>query len=724
MASGVIDLSGEDLGFVVDVAEGVPVVLHWGAPLTPGDLAAIVAAQENPLVFGGADVVARPGIVTLHADGSGGRPGLEGHRHGGRAWAPRFTLVDAETDDIAGGGGGAGGRRLRVRGIDETAGLVITTEIERHDHGMVKMRASVSNQHPRRYLLDRLALSLPVPTRAAEVLTLTGAWGREARIRRDPWPSSAMLIEHRGARPTLARMPVIWALEAGTGEWQGEVWAVHLAWNANHTLLAETLPDGRRRVQAGELLHPGEICLEPGESYRSPWMLAAWSGTGLTPASWRFHAEVRAHMRPSPGPVARPVLLNTWDAVRFDVDASRLVELARRGREVGVERFVIDDGWFAERRDDTSSLGDWWPASHRYPEGFATVVDAIRAEGLDVGLWVEPEMVSPDSERHRADPTVALVTPGYEAITQRHQLVLDLTREDVWADVFQRLSDLVATHGIRWLKWDMNRDHVQASDASGAAATHAQALAVTAMMTGLLDRFPDLGIETCASGGGRGDLATLEAASRVWLSDCTDPVERVEIQQGWSLILPPETWGTHLGPDPAPVTHRPRRLGFAGLVALWGHLGVEMDLTAAAPEDLATISEIISMHRRLRDRIHGGDLVRFDPPTPTARVMGVYASDRSWAAVTWLQVGHDDHPYPGPWRLVGLDPARTYRLRRLVIPGDVTGIARAQPDWMDPRSETTLTGRALATVGVAAPVLGPESGVLVWLEDLATPDPL
>ncbi len=717
MAAQLVDLSTPDVGLVIDVSGGVPIIVHWGAPVSGEELAAVLAAHERPLAFGRPDDPVRPGVVVLHADGSAGRPGLEGHRHGGRDWAPWFEPAGVETDATS------TRRRVLVRGIDENAGLVLTTEIELADHGMMRLRSRISNQHPRRYLLDRLALSVPVPTRAGELLTMTGAWGREARLHRQAWPATAVISEHRGARPTSTRPSVMWALESGAGEWSGEVWAVHVAWNGNHVLVAETMPDGRRHVQGAELLHPGEICLEPGESYDSPWMLAAWSGSGLTAASWRFHDEVRAR-RPLSGATSRPVIVNTWDAMRFDVDGDRLIELAARAAEVGCERFVIDDGWFAARRDDHSSLGDWWPSPQRYPDGLAAVLDTIRARGLDIGLWVEPEMVSPDSDRFRSDPSAVLVTPGYAAATERHQLVVDLTRPDTWSDIADTLVDLLDTMDIRWLKWDMNRDHRQASTASGAAGTHAQTIAVSALMDTLRTRCEGLEIESCAGGGGRGDFATLEQCVRVWLSDSTDPVERAWIQQGWSLILPPEVWGTHLGADPTPVSRRRRRLGYAGLVALWGHLGVDMDLVATSPEDLADVAGIIAVHRRLRDRLHTGDFVRFDPPSTGSQAFGVYARDRRWAAVTWLQMTTDDVAVPGPWRLLGLDAHTRYRIRRIPVPGDVTDAARARPPWMDPDAETVMTGATLAAIGLPAPVLGPESGVLLELEALAGPSAL
>jgi len=726
-----VDLSNAAVGLVVEVSGGVPVIMHWGRPVAaPGrpDDASVSLARHRPVPLGGLDVEVPLAIVPLHGEGSPARPGLQGHRHGGRDWAPRFARVSAVRSH-----GPDGAATLVHTGVDTAAGLVLVTEVEVAPHGMVRVRATVTNDHRRRYLLHGLSLSLPVPAEAAQLCTLEGRWARETHLHRAPWHHGTRIVEHRGARPTQTRPPLLWATTPGTGEWHGEVWAVHLAWSANHVMVAEITPDGRRHLQAGELLHPGEVCLEPGESYTSPWVLGMWSGEGMTPASWGFHREVRS--RPHhPGPDrARPVLVSTWEAGYFDQDPQRLRRLVDLAARVGVERFVLDDGWFGTRRDDRRGLGDWTVSADVHPRGLEPLFDHVHAAGLDVGLWVEPEMVNPDSDLYRQHPDWALTTPGHEPVLGRHQLVLDLTRPEVRDHLLERLTDLIASLGIAWLKWDMNRDHVAASQSGGAAGTHRQTRALHELWTELRRRFPSLEIESCASGGGRGDLGTLEQTVRVWASDCNDPVERQRIQRGCSLLLPPEVIGCHIGPPRAHTTGRHTTLGFRAITALFGHLGVEWDLARASDDELDALAEVVALHRRFRPLLHGGDAVRFDvvppgegPDDPALLAHGVYAADRSEALVAWIQMSTHAALVPPPWRLPGLAPRRRYAVRHVPLPGGVPGPAGELPSWMvaEPSRPLVLSGEALATWGVQPPVLWPQHGILVHLEAVdATPAP-
>ena len=256
--------------------------------------------------------------------------------------------------------------------------------------------ATLTNTAARRYSLDALTITLPLPAHADELLRFDGRWAREFQPVRSPWTAGSVLSENQRGRTSHERVPLLFAGTHGFGEWSGEVWGVHVAWSANHTMFAERLADGRRYVQGGELLHPGEIVLEPGESYSTPLVVAVYSDGGLTPATWGFHRLVRSG--PAHPTTPRPVLLNTWEAVYFNHDTQRLCELADVAASVGVERFVLDDGWFGSRRDDTSGLGDWWVSPDVYPDGLAPLVDHVTGLGMEFGIWVEPEMVNPDSE--------------------------------------------------------------------------------------------------------------------------------------------------------------------------------------------------------------------------------------------------------------------------------------------------------------------------------------
>jgi alpha-galactosidase len=698
-----IHLKGRTSDVLVDVSTGTPTIVHWGAPLAGVDADAITAVVDRPLVHGSADVVAALSVVPEHGSGHTGRPGLLGHRRHGRAWAPRFS---APTD---GTGYVLDGNRLVVTATDEIAELRLDLTFEL-DHALVVTAALTNTSVDERYLLDALTLTLPIPQHAGEIGSFSGRWTREFHPVRMPWPHGAITTENRRGRTSHEHPPVVFAGASGFGEWHGSVWGAHLAWSGNHAILAERLPDGRRYVQLGELLHPGELSLEPGESYRTPEVIAVHSDRGLTAATQQFHRRLRA--RSTHPSTQRPVLVNTWEAVYFDHDLDTLRALADRAARVGVERFVLDDGWFGSRRDDTSGLGDWVVSADAHPLGLGPLIDHVRSLGMEFGIWVEPEMVNPDSDLYREHPDWALVTEGYEPVLARHQLVLDLARDDAFGHVLGHLDALLRDHDIAYVKWDMNRDHIGASGADGAAGTHAQTAALYRLLDELRRRHPDVEIESCSSGGGRIDHEILRRTERVWTSDCNDALERQTIQYGASMLIPPELMGAHIGPERSHTTGRRHDLAFRAATALFGHLGVEWNLLTLSQTELDALAEVIALHQRLRPLLHGGDTVRFDTE-PAYVAHGVYAADRSEAVVSFATVATAASLTPPRLLLPGLDPHRRYRVVHLPLPGERRGPGRTDPAWYE--HGVTITGITLAGVGLQLPAMHPETAILIHL---------
>ncbi|MDO8391675.1 MAG: alpha-galactosidase [Actinomycetota bacterium] len=695
-----IHLRGATFDVLLDESTGVPTVAHWGAPLGDIDPAAFAAATARFPLPGGLDVVAPLSVLPEHGAGFPGRPGLHGHRRGGIAWAPRFVPAGVAPIEAGGVDG------VAVAAVDVVAQLRLVTEVTVGD--VLSVRCTVVNEGDGRYLLGGVHPTLPLPPHATELLTFDGRWTREFQPVRRAWPSGTWVAENRTGRTSHEHLPLLFAGTPGFGEWAGEVWGVHLAWSGNSVLHADCLPDGRRCVQAGELLHPGECCLEPGQSYSSPWVVGVWSGAGLTPASWGFHRAVRSAGVVQGRP--RPVLLNTWEAVYFDQSTAALQELASGAAELGIERFVLDDGWFGGRRDDRRGLGDWWVSPEVYPEGLAPLIAHVRGLGMEFGIWVEPEMVNTDSDLYRAHPEWVLATDGYEPVTGRNQLVLDLARPDAFAHVLGQLHALLRDHDIAFVKWDMNRPHAQGSGASAAAGSHAQTLAFLQLLDALRERHPGVEFESCASGGGRIDLDVLRRAARVWTSDCNDALERQAIQWGASMLIPYEVMGAHIGPERSHTTGRVHSLALRALTALFGHLGVEADVRTMSTRDREVLAEVIALHQRFRSLMHSGDAVRLDPVANggvvSTHAYGVYAADRSEALVAHVSLVPGGSLMPPPLRLPGLLPDAVYRVQHVPFPG-----SRAL--WLG--SGVELTGRQLAAVGLQLPPQHPESGLLLHL---------
>ena len=703
--SGLVHLHVPGVSVVVDLRSGVPALAHWGADLGDDvDLEQLAAALEPPIVHGALDVVAPLTLVPEHGSGFPGRPGLAGRRGGGHDWAPRCTELASWTahDD---------GRALEAVSVDPVAQLRLTTALALSVEGVLTARATLTNTGERRWSLDALTVSLALPEHADELLTFTGRHVRELHPRRAPWGHGAFVVENRRGRTSHEHPSLVYAGTTGFGEWQGEVWGAHLAWSGNHVLLAERLADGRRYLQLGELLHPGEVVLEPGQRYATPEVLGVYSGAGLNGVSSALHRRLRA--RPTHPTRPRPVLLNTWEAVYFDHDSDRLRALADAAAAVGIERFVLDDGWFGSRRDDRSGLGDWVVSPDVYPEGLGPLIAHVRGLGMEFGIWVEPEMVNPDSDLYRAHPEWALTTAGYEPVLGRHQLVLNLAHPDAYAHVLGQLDALLRDHDVAYVKWDMNRDHTHGSGADGAAGTHAQTLALYRMLDELRARHPSVEIESCSSGGARIDHGILARTDRVWTSDCNDALERQTIQWGASLLIAPELMGAHIGPTRSHTTGRVHTLAFRAATAMFGHLGVEWNVLTLTDEERSQLAEAIALHKRFRPLLHGGDAVRFDTEPP-ARAHGVYAADRSEGLVCFTQLATGASHRLAPLRLPGLVPDQRYHLRPVALPGHGRlGPARRQPAWW--RTGLTLTGRQLAVHGVQMPTLDPETAVLVHL---------
>jgi alpha-galactosidase len=483
---------------------------------------------------------------------------------------------------------------------------------------------------------------------------------------------------------------------------------VHLAWSGNQVLCAERSVTGWRLLRGGERLLPGEIRLGRDEEYVSPWLVGSW-GDGLDAMSGRIHHAVRA--RPQHPATPRPVLLNTWEAVYFDHDLPRLLELADRAAEVGIERFVLDDGWFRNRRDDRAGLGDWYVDDQVWPDGLHPLVERVHRLGMEFGLWFEPEMVNLDSDLARAHPEWLFGTDHGPGLPSRHQHVLDLGHPQAYAYLLERISSLVGEYRIGYLKWDHNRPLLDAGhQPTGVPGAHRQTVATYRLMAELKDRHPGLEIESCAGGGARVDLGVAEHTDRFWVSDCIDAHERQRMVRWTGMILPPELMGTHVGSGADHTTQRVHGLGFRAGTAIWGHLGVEWDLTRASAAERAELAGWIAFHRRVRGLLHSGDVVHADLGNPALLLEGVVAQDRGEALYRLAALEHTLTWPPGRVTLPGLDPDRRY-LVTAQPPGDTAATGQHAPRWGE--QGVTLTGRFLAEVGIQAPLLSVDHLVLL-----------
>lgn len=729
-------------GVVLDLSEHrLPSVIYWGdalGPIRPRDAEAIAAAAVPVVSLNAPDRPIRLSLLPEHRDGWAGRPGVSGSR-AGAAWSPAWTVRSVRLDGRAlSASTTAGPGRLEIDAHDEFAELDLTLTLDLTPHGLLRCRARVTNTADSTrpaYQLDDLVIALPVPAAVAELLDTGGRWLKERIPQRTPFGFGTHLREGRRGRTGPDAATVLHAGTPGFGFAEGEIWAVHTAWSGNHTTYAEHVWTGDRVLGGGELLLPGEVILGPGQAYESPWVYGA-HGHGLDDIARRFHRTLRSGPNRPRG--ARPVTINVWEAVYFDHDLDRLLDLAERAAALGVERFVLDDGWFGARRDDTRGLGDWVVSPDVWPDGLHPLVDRVRTLGMEFGLWVEPEMVNLDSGLARAHPDWVMAARPELPVPARNQHVLDLGNPHAYAHIRDQLLAILAEYDIAYLKWDHNRDLVEAGSSAraGAPGVHEQTLAAYRLMDELRAAHPGLEIESCSSGGARVDLEVLQHTQRVWASDCIDPHERQQILRWTGQLVPPEYLGSHIASGRSHSTGRIHDLGFRAATASFGHLGIEWDLAHATPQVLVELGLWVEFWKTHRELLLTGDVVRLDVDDPAVWVHGVVAPDAGEALFALVMM---DTPWAlpvPPVRLRGLDPTRRYAVRPVIVGPPPSGLrppawwgspasrdagasrdrpGDLPPGWSPGYPGAEFTGAALAGPGFAAPTLDPDQAVLFHL---------
>ena len=682
-------------------------ILYWG-PHLPAFSAEEIATLSRPVPNGRLDVDVPLTLAAENGRGLFGSPGVEGHRDG-LDWSPVFTTcrVDQQADGVV------------ITAEDPQAALRFTSELHLDaETGVLRTRNTLTNLHAQPYQVSRLAVTLPLPEQAAEVMAFHGRWVREFQPHRTLLSHGGVLQENRRGRTSHEYFPGMILGRPGFSEQQGEVWGAHLAWSGNHRLRADVKTDGRRQLQAEALYFAGEQQLAAQQSLSTPWLYASYSSEGMNLMSQQFHRYVRRQILPFSGERPRPVHLNTWEGIYFDHDPDYIMAMATRAAELGVERFIIDDGWFRGRDHDRAALGDWYLDEKKYPNGLTPVIEHVHQLGMEFGIWVEPEMINPDSDLYRAHPEWLLALPGYQQPPGRFQYVLDLSNPAVFDYLLARMSWLLGEHDIQYVKWDMNREVVQPGHEGRAAAT-AQTEQFYRLADALVARFPQVEFEACASGGGRIDYEVLKRSHRFWTSDNNDALERQRIQRGMSYFFPPEVMGAHIGADRCHATYRRHDIQFRGLTALFGHMGIELDPARAGEQEQQAFAHYIALHRQWRDLLHSGDSVRIDHPDPATLAHGVISPARDRAIFSVAQLAMPTYSMPGRLRIPGLLPEARYRVTVLDAPPVITEeqgghVMRVLPGWISAPVEAS--GSWLAQAGLALPVLDPESALLLGIE--------
>ncbi|SIS93666.1 alpha-galactosidase [Alicyclobacillus vulcanalis] len=549
-------------------------------------------------------------------------------------------------------------------------------------------------------LRSALSASVDLDVSEADFIQLSGAWIRERFVERVPLAPGRHEIVSRAGISGHKHNPFFALAAPGATEEAGEVRAFALVYSGNFTGGCEMEPM-RQNVRAQIGIHPADFTwrLEPGESFVTPEAALVYSAEGLGGMSRTFHRAIRERLCRGPyRDRVRPVLLNNWEATYFNFREDDLVELAAQARDLGVELFVLDDGWFGARDDDTSSLGDWWPHPGKLPHGLRHLSDRIHALGMQFGIWMEPEMVSPNSELYRAHPDWCLHVADRPRSERRHQLILDLTRPDVRAFVVDAVSRVIEEGAVDYIKWDMNRPMTEVGSAAlpperQREVAHRYVLGLYEVLETLTRRFPHVLFENCASGGGRFDLGMLHYMPQTWTSDNTDAVSRLKIQHGTSLVYPPVTMGAHVSAVPNHQMGRVTPFAFRAGVAMCGNFGFELDIRAWSEEERREARQAVERYKQVRSLVQFGALYRLLSPFAGHEAAWMFvAPDGSEALVAYFST------YPDP-----MDPPRRLMLRGL----------RPEVRYLVEELGEIARGDALMRYGlVVAPSVG--DGVVRW----------
>jgi alpha-galactosidase len=690
-------LKSAGISVVIDTTANTPNVIYWGEEL--GEVADLLQTQLETTPHCDFDEPQLIGSWRENSRGFLGEPSLRGSRFG-REWSHKFELTRTVEPAV---------NQVVFVSVDAAAELEVDLSLTLDEHGVLHIKQSVTNLGLTEFNLEALTSFMPLPDHVADIIDFHGRWMKERQLQRLPIRVGNWVREGREGRTGHDYTLIQLAGTAGASYEKGELWGMSLAWSGNNRHIVERTPIGRTSIGAGELLLPGEVVLQQGESHHSPEVVAVYSANGLNGVSERLHNMLRARSTHPTNVRPRPVTLNVWEAVYFDHHFEKLSALAETAAKIGVERFVLDDGWFGARRDDHAGLGDWVVAKDVWPEGLHPIIDKVRSLGLEFGLWFEGEMVNANSDLYRAHPDWILHSAERTPPTFRNQQVLDLAHPGAFDHVFGQVDAILNEYEIAYIKWDHNRVLTEASH-FGQAAVRRQVQAIYRLFDALKAAHPGLEIESCASGGGRIDLGMIDHVDRFWTSDNNDALERQMIFRNTSIVIPPELLGTHIGPRKAHSSGRTHTDTFRSITALWGHAGLEWDLTEASEEELVFLKSWVDFYKQERNFLHSGKTVRVDQSDETALVHGVVSHDRSRGLFSAVQLKTSDYSRPFNIRLTDLDPYSTYLVRMIEPAGAAAVMQLKPPHWL---SGVRVSGRALGSLGLRSPVLRPEQSMLI-----------
>ncbi len=539
------------------------------------------------------------------------------------------------------------------------------------DNDAIVRSVQIKNQSKQPIALTKImSMSIDMDQIDYKMLTLHGSWARERQMEyRDIGYGKQSVGSIRG-ESSHQEHPFVGLVSEKADQEHGEVYGFHFVYSGNFLAQVEKNQFDSLRVVMG--IHPQNFCyqLQPGEKFTAPETVLVYSAEGIGGMTRNYHDLYRNHLiRSTYKDKKRPILINNWEATYFDFDTEKLLAIAREAKKSGIEMLVMDDGWFGNRNDDSTSLGDWQVNEEKLKGGLKYLVDEVNRIGLKFGIWFEPEMISPDSALYKKHPDWAIAVPDRTPCRSRNQFVLDLSRPEVLDYVYNCVAEILRSANIEYVKWDMNR---QLSDIGSTylgkenqgELMHRYVLAVYELQERLTQEFPNLLLENCSGGGARFDPGMLYYSPQIWCSDDTDAIERLTIQEGTALLYPLSTMGAHVSDCPNHTVGRNTPFTTRGHVALAGTFGYELDITKIPQEDRNQIPEQIALYHKYNDLIRTGDYYRIASCRENHYYdcYEVVSKDKSEALITYVQVLNRPNHHSRRIRIPGLAPEKTYRI--------------------------------------------------------------
>lgn len=566
---------------------------------------------------------------------------------------------------------GDSAKTLLLHMKDALIGLEATLSYTLFDDVAGVMRSvKLHNASDSELVIERAySLCLEVPESRYDLITLSGAWSREREMIRRPLVMGEQGVSSLKGATSLQCSNMLFLARPETTEEQGEAIGAALVYSGNFKASVHVDSHRMSRVFLGINDVDFAWKLTPGADFHTPEAVLVYSDAGLDGMSRMFHRVCAEHLvRGKYAKAPRPILLNNWEATYFGFNEEKLLKIAKTAADVGVELFVLDDGWFGHRDDDTTSLGDWGVDTNKLPQGMKHLTDQIHGMGLKFGLWFEPEMISPKSDLYEKHPDWAIRIAGREPVQQRQQLTLDLSREDVQDYVYEAVASHLRSDGIDYVKWDMNRSFSNIGSALLPAdqqkeLPHRYMLGLYRVLEKLVNEFPDVLFESCSSGGGRFDMGMLYYMPQTWTSDNTDALSRCRIQYSTSLVFPPFAMGSHVSAVPNHQTGRVTPIETRGNVAMSGCFGYELDLNTLSAGELDKVRAQVARVKELRNTLLYGDFHRLLSPYEGNDTAWLTVSkDRTEAVLMYTRAQAQSCTFPALVRLRGLDADKVYTI--------------------------------------------------------------